>query len=45
LKSGDIKERTTGGLSAIARKDKKEVYMLSKHPPVEINFCDLKKKA
>jgi len=43
LKSGDIQERTSGGLSAVAWKDKKEVYMLSNHPPVEINICDKKK--
>jgi hypothetical protein len=44
LKSGDIQERASGGLSAIAWKDKKEIYMLSNHPPVEINFCDERKK-
>jgi len=44
LKSGDIQERTSGELRAIARKNKKEVYMLSNHPPVEINFCDERKK-
>jgi hypothetical protein len=45
LKSGDIQERISGGLSAIAWKDEKEVYMLSNHPPVEINFCDERKEA
>jgi hypothetical protein len=44
LKSVDIQERTSGGLSAIAWKVKNEVYMLSNHPPVEINSCDERKK-
>jgi hypothetical protein len=45
MESGDIQERNTGGLSAIAWKDEKEVYKLSNHPPVEINFCDKGKEA
>lgn len=46
LKSSDIQDRTSGGLSAIAWKDKKkDVYMLSNHLPVEINFCEERKNA
>ena len=41
LKRGDVRVRTTGGLTALVSKDRREVYMLTNmDPPPEGNFCD-----
>ena len=42
MKRGDIRMKTRGGLTALAWKDRREVYMLINMdpPPAEGNFCD-----
>ena len=42
LKSGDIRVKTNGSLTALACKDRQEEYMLTNMdpPPAEGNFCD-----
>jgi len=41
LKSGDVRVRTRGGLTALVWKDRREVYMLTNMdpPPAGGNFC------
>jgi len=42
LKRGDVRVRTSGALTALVWKDRREVYMLTNMdpPPAEGNFCD-----
>jgi len=42
LTKGDIRVRTRGNLTALAWKDRRDVYMLTNMdpPPEEVNFCD-----
>jgi hypothetical protein len=42
LKRGNVRVKTRGGLTALVRKDRREVYMLTNTdpPPAEGNFCD-----
>jgi hypothetical protein len=47
LKRGDLRVRTRGDLTAILRRDKRDIYMLTNiHDfPAEGNFCDSNWKA
>jgi hypothetical protein len=42
LKTGDVRVRTRGSLTALVWKDRREVYMLTNMdpPPAAENFCD-----
>jgi len=47
LTKGDIRVRTRGNLTALAWKDRRDVYLLANMdlPPEEGNFCDDNKQA
>ena len=47
LTTGDVRVRTRGNLTALAWKDRRDVYMLTNmdRPPEEGNFCDDSKRA
>jgi hypothetical protein len=42
LKRGDVRVRTSGDMTAVVWKDKRNVHMLTnmRDPPAERNFCD-----
>jgi hypothetical protein len=46
LTKGDIRVRTRGNLTALAWKDRRDVYLLTNMdlPPEEGNFCDDSKR-
>ena len=45
LTKGDVRVRTRGNLTALAWKDRQDIYMLTNMdpPPEEGNFCDDRK--
>ena len=47
LRKGDVRVRTRGNLTALAWKDRRDVYILTNMdpPPEEGNFCDDRKRA